>query len=157
MAGDKKLAIQPIIGCVASLVVALMFLLPLMVTDYPSPLKDVTSNLFDFLEAFFDGAKITTLVTATTIVLYLTHLVAIVSAVLFGICIFTGNEKLLNIAKIMSYVLAGLALVGLILAFIMVADFNKDLPKDIFKIGVAPILAAVFAIGSAVCSFVLKK
>ena len=153
MAGDKKLAIQPIIGCVASLVVALMFLLPLMVTDMPSPLEDVTMNLFDYLEAFFDGAESTTLITATTIVLYLTHLVAIVSAVLYGICIFTGNEKLLNIAKIISYVLAGLAILGLILAFVMIDDFNVEA----IKIGVAPILAAVFAIGSAVCSFVLKK
>ena len=124
-----------------------------MVTDMPKPLDDVTLNLFDYLEAFFDGADSTTLITATTIVLYLTHLVAIVSAVLFGICIFTGNKKLLNIAKIISYVLAGLAILGLILAFVMIADFNVEA----IKIGVAPILAAVFAIGSAVCSFVLKK
>ena len=153
MAESKKIAILPIIGCAASVILALVFLLPLMVTDMPKPLDDVTVNLFDYLEAFFEGAESTGLITATTIVLFLTHLVAIASAVLFGICIFTGNEKLLNIAKIIAYALAGLAILGLILTFVMIGDFNVEA----IKIGIAPILAAVVAVGTAVCAFVLKK
>ena len=160
MAGDKKVAILPIVGCAASLVAALMFLLPLMVMKAPLTGSEST-NLFDMLELFFEGVEGTTLQTITTIVLYVAHLVAIASTIVFGICIFTGNEKLLNIAKIMAYVLAGLTVVGLILSFVLAGDTAEDLkafmPTVEVGVGVGPILAAVFAIGSAVCSFVLKK
>ena len=166
MAGDKKVAIQPFIGRTLSLLVAVLIMfLPIFAVKS----GDITAggaSLYDMLETFFSGAAkdLTTIQTLTVIVLYLAHLVAVANAVLYEICMLTDNEKLLNIAKIVSYALAGLAILGLILTIAALGDFEKlvnpnplDPTKKEVLIGIAPIFAALGAIGSAVCSFVLKK
>jgi len=156
---DSKVALLPIIGCAVAVVAALMLLLPVMVGTMKLTDTSMDATIFDNIEALLDGAEGTTLMTITTIAYYLMHLGAIVAAVLFGICIFVKNDGILKIAKIISLVVAGLGVIGLIFNFIALGDLTEDM-KLIgieYSVGIGAILATVFSVGLAACSYVIKK
>ena len=159
---ETKKDITEISGAIVSFIIIILSLFALYSINLPSNVGGIKSTItyFDLIDAHFNIGDLSSILQAILILYSLAFLCAIISLVLYIVSMFIGNEKVLNVATFMTYLLSLVAIVASICVAVSISDVSAiEMGVNTtasLKIGVSAILVPLLGIAMSLFIIILK-